>query len=53
MECCICEKSQRVGKSEYSLNARIKAHRNDVWRTDPPPCDKYFQIPGHNFSAHV
>ena len=52
-ECCICEKSQYVGKSEYSLNLRINTHRNDVWRTDGPPCDKHFQMPGHNFNAHA
>ena len=32
MECCFCEKSQYVGKSEYSLHLRINTHRNDVWR---------------------
>ena len=50
MECCLCEKSQYVGKSEYILNLRINTHRNDVWRTDGPPCDKYFQMPCHNFN---
>ena len=53
MECCLCEKSQYVGKSEYSLNLRINTHRNDVWRTDGPPCGKDFQIPGDNFNAHA
>ena len=53
MECCLCEKSQYVGKSEYSLNLRINTHRNDVWRTDGPPCDKHFQMPDHNFNAHT
>ena len=48
MECSLCEKSQYVGKSEYSLNLRMNTHRNDVWRTDGQPCDKHFQIPGHN-----
>ena len=43
MDCCLCEKSQYVGKSEYSVNLRINTHRNDVWRTDGPPCDKHFQ----------
>ena len=52
MEWCLCEKSQHVGKFEYSLNLRINTHRNDVWRTDGPPCDKHFQMPGHNFNAH-
>ena len=51
MECCLCEKSQYVGKSEYSLNLRINTHRNDVWRTDGTPCDKHFQMPGHKFNA--
>ena len=50
MECCLCEKSQYVRKSEYSL--RINTHRNDVWRTDGP-CDKHFQMPGYNFNAHA
>ena len=44
MECCFCEKSLYVVKSEYSLNLRINTHRNDVWRTDGPPCDKHFQM---------
>ena len=41
-ECCLYEKSQYVGKFEYSLNLRINAHRNYVWRTDGPPSDKHF-----------
>ena len=53
MECRICEKSQYVGKSEYRLNLRINTHRNDVWRTDGPPCDRHFQMPGHNFNVHA
>ena len=51
-ECCLCEKSQHVGKSEYSLNLRINTHRHDVWRTDGPPCDKHFQMPVHNFNVY-
>ena len=31
----------------------MNTHRNDVWRTDGPPCDKHFQIPGHNLNAHA
>ena len=53
MKCCLCEKLQYVGKSKYSLNLRINTHRNDVWRTDGPPCDKHFQMPGHNFNANA
>ena len=53
IECCLCEKSQYVGKFEYSLNLRINTHRNDVWKTDHPPCDKHFQMLGHHFSAHA
>ena len=53
MECCFFKKSQYVGKPEYSLNLRINTHRNDVWRTDGPPCDKCFQMQGHNFNAHA
>ena len=53
MECSLCEKSQSVGKSEYSLNLRIITYGNDVWRTDDPPCDKYFQMPGDNFNVHA
>ena len=52
MECCLCEKSHYVGKSEYSLNVRINIYRNEVWRTDSPVCDKYFQMPGHNFTTY-
>ena len=53
IEFCLCEKSQYVGKSEYSLNLRINKHRNDVWRTDGPPCDQHFLMPGHNFNTHA
>ena len=53
IEFCLCEKSQHDGKSEYSLNLRINTHRNDVWTTGGPPCDKHFQIPVHNFNAHA
>ena len=53
MECSLCEKSQYVGKSEYSLNLRIKTHRNDIFRKDGPPCDKHFQMPGHTFNVHA
>ena len=53
MECSLCEKSQYVRKSEYNLNLRINTHRNDVCRTDGPPCNKHFQIPGHNFNVHA
>ena len=53
MEFCLCEKPQYVGKSEYSLNLKINTHGNDVWRTDGPPCDKYFKMPGHNFNVHA
>ena len=52
MECCLCKNSQYVGKSEYKLNLRINTHRKDVWRTDGLPCDKHFQMLGHNFNAH-
>ena len=30
IECCLCKKSQHVGKSEYTLNLRIDTHRNDI-----------------------
>ena len=53
MECCLCEKLQRVGKSEYSVNLRINTHRNDVWRIDSPQCDKHFQMQGHNFNTYA
>ena len=53
IECSLCKKSQYVGKSEWSLNVRMNTHRNDVWRTDGAPCDKHFQIPGHNFNVHA
>ena len=52
MECYLCEKLQYVPRSQYNLNLRINTHRN-VWRTDGPTCDKHFQMPGHNFSAHA
>ena len=53
MECSTCEKSQYVGKSEYSLNLRMNKHGSDVWRTDGPLRDKHFQMPGHNFNVHA
>ena len=53
MECSLCEKSKYVGKSKYSLNLRMNTHRNNVWRTDGPPRDKHFQMPGHNFNVHA
>ena len=53
MECNLCEQSKYVGKSEYSLNLRMNAHRNDVWRTDGPPRGKHFQMPGHDFNVHA
>ena len=41
-------------KKEYSLNLTIIKHRDDAWRKDGgPPCDKHFQMPGHNFNAHA
>ena len=51
MECFLYEKSQYVEESKYSLNLRMDTHRNDVWRPQDPPCDKYFQMSGHNFNA--
>ena len=53
VECCFCEKSQYVVKSEYGVNLRINTHRNDVWRTDGPACDKHFQMSGHNLNTHA
>ena len=53
MECSLSEKSQYVGKSKYSLNLRIKTHRNDVCRKDGPPCGKHFQMSGHNYNVHA
>ena len=32
-------------------NLSINTHRNDLWRTDGPPCDKDFQMADHNFNA--
>ena len=51
MECSLCKKSQDVGKSEYSLNLRMNTRRNDACRRDGLPCDKRFQMPGHNFNV--
>ena len=52
MECKLCNK-QYVGKSEWQLNRRINLHRNDVWRTEGPPCDKHFQKKNHEFNTHA
>ena len=35
------------------LNLRMNTHSNDVWRTDGPPCDKHFQMLGHNVNVHA
>ena len=53
MECCFCEKSQYVRKSDYTLNLRIKTPRNDVWQTKGPSYDKHFRMPGNNFNDHT
>ena len=53
MECTLCSKNQYVGKCERSLNRRDNTHRNDVWRTDGPPCDKHFQKENHDFNKHL
>ena len=53
MECSLYEKSQYVGKSEYSLNLGMNTQRKDVWRTNGPPCDKHFLMPRHNFNVHA
>ena len=45
MEYSLCKK--------YSLKIRMNTHRNDVWRTDGPTCDKHFQMPGHNFNVYA
>ena len=50
MECCVYEKFQYVGKLEYSLNIRINTHRHDK---SCSPCEKHFQVPGHNFNAYT
>ena len=31
----------------------MNTQRSDVWRTNGPPCDKHFQMPGHNLNAHA
>ena len=31
----------------------MNTHRNDVWKTDGPPCDRHFQMSGHNFNVHA
>ena len=31
----------------------MSTHRNDVWRTDGPPSDTNFQMPGHDFNDHA
>ena len=53
VECSHCEKAQYVEKSGCSLKLRMNTQRNDVWRTNGPPCDKHFQMPGHNLNAHA
>ena len=53
MECCLFEISHYVRKSQYTVNLRINTHRNDVCRTNGPPCNKHFQMPGHNFNTHA
>ena len=31
----------------------MNTHRNNVWRTDGPPCDNHFQMPGRIFNVHA
>ena len=31
----------------------MSTQRNDVWRTDGPPSDTNFQMPGHDFNVHA
>ena len=52
MKCCLCEKLQYVGKSEYSSNLRINTYRNDVWRTDGPTLNNWTKI-GVSFAFGV
>ena len=52
MKCCLCEKIQYVGKSEYSSNLRINTYRNDVWRTDGPTLNNWTKI-GVSFAFGV
>ena len=40
-------------KIQIQLKIKNNTHRNDVWKTDGPLCDKHFQISGHNFNAHA
>ena len=49
-ECWLCEKSQFVGKSEYSLNL---IHTEMMFGENGPPCNKRFQMPGHKFNGHA
>ena len=42
-----------VGKSEYSLNLRVKPLRNTVSRKEGPTYDKYFQMPRNSFYDHA
>ena len=32
---------------------KINTHRNDVLRTDGSPCDKHFQMAGHDSNRHT
>ena len=31
----------------------MNTHRNDVWKTYGPPCDKHFQMQCRNFNVHA
>ena len=31
----------------------MNTYRNDVWRTNGPPSEKHFQMPGHKFNVHA
>ena len=35
------------------LKPKNKTHTHGVWRTDVPPYDKHFQMPGYNFNPHA
>ena len=31
----------------------MNTYRNDVWRTNGPPSEKHFQMPGHKFNVYA
>ena len=48
----LCNK-QYTGKSETTINLRLKNHRKDPNKENLLQADPHFQLPGHDFNKHA